>query len=171
MRGREVAFAGLFAALTAVGAQISIPIGPVPITLQVLFVLLSGLVLGARLGLLSQLVYVVMGAIGLPVFANFNGGFTVIYGPTGGYIVAFPIAAYLAGLFTERLGRRGMLIGSILGVGIIYLLGWLRLGLFMGGDFEKAFLLGVTPFLPVDAVKAAVAIVIADRVRKAVEIG
>ncbi|NJE41801.1 biotin transporter BioY [Thermococcus sp. GR6] len=171
MRGREVAFAGLFAALTAVGAQISIPIGPVPITLQVLFVLLSGLVLGARLGLLSQLVYVVMGAIGLPVFANFNGGFTVIYGPTGGYIVAFPIAAYLAGLFTERLGRRGMPIGSILGVGIIYLLGWLRLGLFMGGDFEKAFLLGVTPFLPVDAVKAAVAIVIADRVRKAVEIG
>ncbi|NJE47620.1 biotin transporter BioY [Thermococcus sp. GR7] len=171
MRGREVAFAGLFAALTAVGAQISIPIGPVPITLQVLFVLLSGLVLGARLGLLSQLVYVVMGAIGLPVFANFHGGFTVIYGPTGGYIVAFPIAAYLAGLFTERLGRRGMLIGSILGVGIIYLLGWLRLGLFMGGDFEKAFLLGVTPFLPVDAVKAAVAIVIADRVRKAVEIG
>ncbi|NJD99886.1 biotin transporter BioY [Thermococcus sp. LS1] len=171
MRGREVAFAGLFAALTAVGAQISIPIGPVPITLQVLFVLLSGLVLGARLGLLSQLVYVVMGAIGLPVFANFHGGFTVIYGPTGGYIVAFPIAAYLAGLFTERLGRRGMLIGSILGVGVIYLLGWLRLGLFMGGDFEKAFLLGVTPFLPVDAVKAAVAVVIADRVRKAVEIG
>ncbi|NJE85800.1 biotin transporter BioY [Thermococcus sp. CX2] len=171
MRAKEVAFAGLFAALTAVGAQISIPIGPVPVTLQVLFVLMSGLILGARLGLLSQLVYVVMGAVGLPVFANFHGGFAVIYGPTGGYIVAFPIAAYLAGLFTERLGRRGMLIGSILGVGVIYLLGWLRLGLFMGGDFEKAFLLGVVPFLPVDAVKAVVAIVIADRVRKAVEIG
>ncbi|ANF21843.1 biotin transporter BioY [Thermococcus piezophilus] len=171
MRAKEVAFAGLLAALTAVGAQISVPIGPVPVTLQVLFVLMSGLILRARLGLLSQLVYVVMGAVGLPVFANFHGGFAVIYGPTGGYIVAFPIAAYLTGLFTERLGRRGMLIGSILGVGIIYLLGWLRLGLFMGGDFEKAFLLGVTPFLPVDTVKAAVAIVIADRVRKAVEIG
>ncbi|MCD6373778.1 MAG: biotin transporter BioY [Thermococcus sp.] len=170
MNGKDVAFAGLFAALTAVGAQISIPIGPVPITLQVLFVLLSGLILGARLGFLSQLVYVVMGALGIPVFAGLQGGIAVIYGPTGGYIIAFPIAAYLAGLFAERLGRKGMLIGSALGVGVIYFLGWLRLGLFLGGDFKKAFFLGVTPFLPVDAVKAAVAVVVTERVRKVVEI-
>ncbi|NJE76941.1 biotin transporter BioY [Thermococcus sp. ES12] len=172
MNGRDVAFTALFAALTAVGAQISIPIGPVPITLQVLVVLLSGLVLGARLGFLSQLVYVVMGAVGLPVFAGFQGGFAVLYGPTGGYIVAFPIAASIAGYVAEKTGKKsGMLGGSLVGVGVIYLLGWLRLGLFLGGDFQKAFLLGVMPFLPVDAIKAGVAVLIADRVRKAIEIG
>lgn len=171
MKGEDVAFAGLFAALTAVGAQISIPIGPVPITLQVLFVLLSGLILGARLGFLSQLAYVAMGAVGLPVFAELQGGFAVLYGPTGGYILAFPIAAYLAGLFAERFGRKGLLIGSAIGVGVIYLLGWLRLSLFLGGDFKRALFLGVTPFLPFDAIKAAVAVVVAERVRKVVEIG
>ncbi|ASJ04871.1 biotin transporter BioY [Thermococcus barossii] len=172
MNGRDVAFTALFAALTAVGAQISIPIGPVPITLQVLVVLLSGLVLGARLGFLSQLVYVVMGAVGLPVFAGFQGGFAILYGPTGGYIAAFPIAAFIAGYVAEKTGKKsGMLGGSLVGVGVIYLLGWLRLGLFLGGDFQKAFLLGVMPFLPVDAIKAGVAVLIADRVRKAIEIG
>ncbi|AFL95894.1 putative biotin biosynthesis protein BioY [Thermococcus cleftensis] len=172
MNARETSFAALFAALTAVGAQISIPIGPVPITLQVLVVLLSGLVLGPRLGFLSQLVYVVMGAVGLPVFAGFQGGFAVLYGPTGGYIVAFPIAAFIAGYVAEKTGKKsGMLGGSLVGVGVIYLLGWLRLGLFLGGDFQKAFLLGVMPFLPVDAIKAGVAVLIADRVRKAIEIG
>ncbi|NJE02707.1 biotin transporter BioY [Thermococcus sp. MV11] len=172
MNARETSFAALFAALTAVGAQISIPIGPVPITLQVLVVLLSGLVLGARLGFLSQLVYVIMGAVGLPVFAGFQGGFAVFYGPTGGYIVAFPIAAFIAGYVPKKTGKKsGMLGGSLVGVGVIYLLGWLRLGLFLGGDFQKAFLLGVMPFLPVDAIKAGVAVLIADRVRKAIEIG
>jgi biotin transport system substrate-specific component len=172
MDGRDVAFTALFAALTAVGAQISIPIGPVPITLQVLVVLLSGLVLGARLGFLSQLVYVVMGAVGLPVFAGFQGGFAVLYGPTGGYIAAFPIAAFIAGYVAEKTGKKsGMLGGSLVGVGVIYLLGWLRLGLFLGGYFHRALLLGVLPFVPLDIGKAALAALIADRVKRAINIG
>ncbi|NJE61456.1 biotin transporter BioY [Thermococcus sp. 21S7] len=171
MRARDVAFAGLFAALTAVGAQVSVPIGPVPITLQVLLVLLSGLVLGARLGFLSQLVYVVMGAVGLPVFANFHGGFAVLYGPTGGYIAAFPIAAFIAGYISEKTnGKTGMIGGSLIGVAVVYLLGWLRLGLFLGGDFHRALLIGVLPFVPLDIGKAALAALIATRVKKAVNL-
>ena len=172
MHSRDVAFAALFAALTAVGAQISIPIGPVPITLQVLFVLLGGLVLGARLGFLSQLAYVAMGAVGIPVFAGLQGGFAALYGPTGGYIVAFPIAAFIAGYLTEKTEKKaGMLAGSLGGIAVIYLLGWLRLGFFMNGDFESAFTLGVLPFIPVDVIKAALAVLIADRVRKAIDLG
>ena len=172
MKGKDVAFMALFAALTAVSAQMSVPIGPVPVTLQVFLVLLSGLVLGARLGFLSQLVYVLMGAVGIPVFANFQGGFAVLYGPTGGYIAAFPIAALIAGYLAEKSGgKTGMIIGSLAGVGVIYLLGWLRLGLFLAGDFYKAFLLGVLPFIPVDVIKAALAVLIADRVRKAIDLG
>ncbi|WP_175059552.1 biotin transporter BioY [Thermococcus sp. 2319x1] len=171
MKAKEISYVGLFAALTAIGAQIAIPIGTVPITFQVLFVLLSGLILGARLGFLSQLVYLFMGAIGLPVFANFSGGFGHIYGPTGGYLLSFPVAAFLAGLISEKKKDiKNYAIGSAIGILTIYLLGWLRLGFFMGGDFEKAFLLGVAPFIPIDALKGGLAVLIADRVHKSIKI-
>ncbi|NJE10666.1 biotin transporter BioY [Thermococcus sp. MAR1] len=170
MNPREVAFTGLFTALTAVGAQISIPLGPVPVTLQVLMVLLSGLVLGPRVGFLSQIIYVLAGAVGLPVFAGFSGGFSYLYGPTGGYLLAFPLAAFFAGYLAENFeGRKGMVIGSFLGVSVIYLLGWLRLAFFLGGDFHRAFLLGVLPFVPIDVAKAVLAVLIAARVKKAID--
>jgi biotin transport system substrate-specific component len=171
MNSREVAYAALFIALTAVGAWIEVPIGPVPVTLQVLMVLLAGLLLGARLGFVTILLYVLAGAVGFPVFSGFSGGFAHLYGPSGGYIIAFPPAAYVAGLFAERWEDiRGYLLGSLLAISLIYLLGWLRLGFFMAGDFRKAFELGVLPFVPFDILKAAVAVGVAKRVRKMVEL-
>ncbi len=168
MNSKDVAFAGLFAALTAVGAQISVPIGPVPFTFQVFFVLLSGLLLGARLGFLSQLTYVLVGALGFPVFAEFSGGFAHIYGPTGGYLLAFPIAALLTGYVTEKSGESvwGMTVGALLGLAAIYILGWIRLGFYLGGNFEKALEAGVLPFLPLDLLKAALTVATAKTVRK-----
>ncbi len=168
MNPREITFAALFASLTAVGAQISVPIGPVPFTFQVFFVLLSGLLLGARLGFLSQLTYVLVGALGFPVFAEFSGGFAHIYGPTGGYLLAFPIAALLAGYATEKGGESvgGMTVGVLLGLAVIYILGWLRLGFYLGGNFGKALEVGVLPFLPLDLLKGALAVGIARPVRR-----
>src|SRR5215216_5325541 len=95
-----MARAALMAAVTAVAAQITIPLpfSPVPFTLQVLAVILSGLLLGPRHGALAQAIYILVGAVGAPVFAGFSGGLGVILGPTGGYIVSYPIAAALAGL-------------------------------------------------------------------------
>jgi biotin transport system substrate-specific component len=166
MNAREVALTGLFVALTAVSAQIQIPIGPVPFTLQVFAVLLSGLLLGSKLGFTSQALYVFAGAIGFPVFAGFTGGIAHLYGPSGGYLLAFPLAAVVAGLFAERTGRTGVwLLGALLGVLIIYLLGWLRLGLYLN-DFEKAFLLGVLPFVPLDVAKAVLAVGVAKAVKR-----
>lgn len=106
MNAREVAYAGIFIALIAVSAQISVNIGPVPLTFQVFAVLLTGLLLGPRLGFLSVLSYDIAGAIGLPVFAGFTGGIAHLYGPTGGYLLAFPIAAFMAGLSKERAERQ-----------------------------------------------------------------
>lgn len=170
MRARDISYSALFAALTAIGAQISIPIGEVPITLQVLFILLSGLILGARLGFLSQMIYLLMGTIGLPVFAGFKGGFVYLYGPTGGYLIAFPMAAFLVGLISERNENiTGYALASLAGIVVIYFLGWFRLGLFMY-DFEKAFKVGVAPFIVIDLIKAAIAVVVADKVKKAVNI-
>ncbi|AMQ17909.1 biotin transporter BioY [Thermococcus peptonophilus] len=173
MNAREVAYAGIFIAFMAVSAQISVSLGPVPLTFQVFAVLLTGLLLGPRLGLLSVLSYDIAGAVGLPVFAGFSGGITHLYGPTGGYLLAFPIAAFLAGYITEKSRESvlGMAIGSLAGITVIYLLGWLRLGLFMGGDFEKAFQLGVLLFVPLDILKAAIAVGIAKTVRRMIEVG
>ena len=94
-----------FSILTAISAQISIPIKPVPFTLQTMIVLLAGAFLGAKNGAYSQVLYIFLGAIGLPVFAQTADGtmgFARLIGPTGGYLLAFPIAAYLVGLLTEK---------------------------------------------------------------------
>jgi biotin transport system substrate-specific component len=94
-----------FSILTAVSAQVSIPIKPVPFTLQTMIVLLAGAFLGARNGAYSQVIYIILGAIGLPVFAQTADGtigLARLFGPTGGYLFAFPVAAYLVGYLTEK---------------------------------------------------------------------
>ncbi len=105
---RWMVLASLMAALTAVGAYIHVPIGPVPIVLSTLFVLLSGLLLGSRWGLASMGLYLLVGAIGIPVFAGGKGGFAHFFGPTGGYLFGYVLAAWVAGLISER--SRGLLI-------------------------------------------------------------
>ncbi|REE03065.1 biotin transporter BioY [Citricoccus nitrophenolicus] len=106
----QVALAGVFAALIAVCAMLPpIPVGGfgVPITLQTFAVMLTGLILGARLGFLSVALYVVVGLVGLPVLSGFNAGFGVLAGPSGGYLLAFPFAAALTGALSTMVLKRG----------------------------------------------------------------
>ena len=168
MKTRGIVLCGLLTALTAVGAQITINLGTVPFTLQVLFVLLSGLMLGPRYGFMSQVAYLLLGALGLPVFAGFSGGLVHIYGPSGGYLVAFPLAAFVAGWMSRKRESNfiNLMTVSMLAVGVIYLLGWLRLGIYMQGNFVKAFMAGVTPFVVFDLMKAFVASLAALRLRR-----
>ncbi len=104
LKTRDMVLVALFAALTAIGGWLSFPLpfSPVPITLQVLFVLLAGALLGPMRGALSQIIYVLIGAIGLPVFAQFSGGIGILVGPTGGYLIGFIVAAFLVGLIVEK---------------------------------------------------------------------
>lgn len=164
---RSMVYASLMAALTAVGAYIAIPIGPVPIVLQNLFVLLTGLLLGSRWGLISISIYLLAGAFGLPVFAGGTGGIGKFIGPTGGYLIGFAAAAYVIGLIAER-GRGSvvidviaMLVGSLIiyGVGVP----WLKVVTSM--SMTKALSVGMLPFLIGDALKIAAAIPIARAVR------
>src|SRR3972149_8733623 len=99
---RWMVLASLWAALTAVGAYIHVPIGPVPIVLSTLFVLLSGLLLGSRWGLTSMCLYLLVGAIGMPVFAGGKGGLAHFLGPTGGYLFGFLFASWITGFISER---------------------------------------------------------------------
>lgn len=159
-----------FAAVTAVCAQVSFRLwfSPVPITLQVLGVLLSGLVLGSRLGALSQISYLAMGAMGLPVFAGFTGGPAAFAGPTGGYLIGFVIGAFAAGLIFEKLGGSTKLAawaGGIAGILGIYIPGALWLAVWIGLMGQRsleacvlgAWQLGIVPFIGVDILKAAAA--------------
>ena len=157
---RDLVLAALFAALTAASAWIWAPVfGEVPFTLQVLFVLMSGLVLGARLGALSILAYLTLGLFA-PVYAGGTSGLGVLFGPTGGYLWGFVLAAALAGALATRLGRTNPLVlcaCALAGLVPVYALGavWLAWQLDLG--LWAAVKVGVVPFVPFDAAKAGVA--------------
>ncbi len=117
-----------FSVLTAIGAQIEIPHYPVPFTMQTFFVLLSGAFLGARNGALSQVLYVGLGVVGLPVFSGAGFGFARLIGPTGGYLLAFPVAAALVGYLVQRRRSFGWIVVSMIaGLIVIFTSGTLQL--------------------------------------------
>jgi biotin transport system substrate-specific component len=152
----------LFAALTALSARITIPLPftPVPITLQVMVVLLAGLTLGAKDGALSQIVYVASIAVGLPLDAKGIGA-AVFVSATAGYLIAFIPAAFITGWLAAK-GAQGSrvwsFIASLVGVVVIYFVGtvWLTMT-FLGGDWVKGWTLGIAPFIVADLGKALIA--------------
>ncbi len=164
----SLVFCALFAALTAVASQLSIPIGPVPINLATLAVFLAGGVLGARYGAVSQGVYLLIGAAGLPVFANFKAGVAALAGPTGGYLIGYVAAAWLIGLLCSRFGRKPAKLAGILctGLALCYLLGTAWFIFVTKSGLWSALTLCVLPFLIGDAVKIAAAVVLIPRLHK-----
>ncbi len=161
---KKVILGGAFVALTVIGAWISIPIGNIPITLQLFFVLLSGFILGPKYGFWTQVAYLSLGAIGLPVFANFAGGATVFFTPVGGYLLAFPIAALCAGkCITIKNKTTNFAWSVLLPICIIYASGATILNIFLKSP-KKAIMIGVFPFIGIDLVKAIIAYIIALKV-------
>ncbi|OFV67281.1 MAG: BioY protein [Candidatus Syntrophoarchaeum caldarius] len=167
----KVALAFLFAGLTGLAAQIRIPLPftPVPITAQVIFVLLCGVMIG-KYGGLSQLIYVGAGAAGVPWFSNMSGGVSVLSGVTGGYLLGFILAAFLIGSVVESypaILRRFTLLFFLMltGVGVIYTSGVIHLSLVLGVGIREAIVLGALPFIAGDIFKASVAALIAGGYR------
>ncbi len=168
---RRIAAVALFALATAIGARISVPLPltPVPMTLQTLFVLLSGAMLGPALGATAQLTYLAAGIVGLPVFTA-GAGLAYLLGPTGGYLIAFPVAAFLAGVVVDRVPREGpvgaaLTFVALFAASIVVLLGgagWLGI---TTGDYAAAFAIGFLPFLVGDLLKVALTALLAWRGR------
>ncbi|MDP4172645.1 MAG: biotin transporter BioY [Bacteroidota bacterium] len=153
----ELFWVSAFAVLTFLAAQVSVPVQPVPFTLQTMLVLMAGAFLGPKNGALSQILYLGLGAIGLPVFANFSS-FTSLFGPTGGYLLAFPVAAYLVGLATEK--NKSLLsvaISMTLASFLILFLGASYLSLFWGKGLGDSFFVGAVIFSVWDLIKLAAA--------------
>jgi biotin transport system substrate-specific component len=168
---KRMVYAALMAALTAAGAYIAIPIGPVPIVLQNLFVMLAGLLLGGRWGLTSVGVYLLAGAMGLPVFAGGTGGVGKFVGPTGGYLLGFAAAAYLVGVISERgHGRVAIdILAMLAGTVVLYAFGVSWLKVVTGMSVSKSIAVGMGPFLIGDALKIAAAIPIARALRPMID--
>jgi biotin transport system substrate-specific component len=164
---RMMVYASLMAALTAAGAYIAIPIGPVPIVLQNLFVFLSGLLLGPRWGTASVGIYLLAGALGLPVFAGGVGGIGHFAGPTGGYLLGYLPAVYVIGLISFGSKKRVILdiLAMVSGGLIVYALGLSWLKILTKMTLAKTLAVGIFPFLPGDAIKIAAAIPIAQALR------
>lgn len=157
---RQVGLVIGFSLLTALSAQVVIPIGPIPITGQTFAVLLTGMLLGSRLGAITMIAYLVEGASGLPFFSGGHGGLLHLMGPSGGYLIAFPAAAFITGAFAEHGWDRkfltaaaAMAIGSL----VIMLSGWMWFSLVMRTSPAITLLATVLKFVPGDIIKIALA--------------
>ncbi len=170
---RGIIYAALFGALTAVGAFIIIPLPPVPITAQTFFLNVAAAVLGGPLGAASQFIYVMLGVVGMPVFAGGKAGLGVLFGPTGGYLIGFILGAFVIGFLAGKKKDAGVLwhaFSMLAGMVIIYSLGVLQLSFVARLDLIKAVSVGVLPFLPGDMVKIALAAWLSCRLRKRIMI-
>ena len=165
---RKMVFASLFAAMTAVGAyiKIPIPIGPVPITLQILFIFLAGAMLKSKWGTISMVVYLLLGFVGIPVFAGGASGLGVLFGPTGGYLIGFVAAAFVIGFLSDQVGTSNVLRNAVymtIGLGVIYLFGVTQLVIVADLTPMQAIGAGMLPFLIGDFLKIAAAAYIASK--------
>jgi len=170
MNTKKMILCALFAALTAACSMISIPlpITPVPINLATLSVFLAGGLLGSKGGAISQLVYVFLGAIGLPVFHSFTGGLGILTGPTGGYLIGYVAAAWLIGFLIEKLGHGFYknIISMISGLAVCYALGTLWFMYITSTGLVAALMLCVVPFLIGDAIKIIAGSILVKKLHK-----
>ena len=157
---RQVGLVIGFSLLTALAAQVVIPIGPIPITGQTFAVLLTGALLGSRLGAIAMIAYLVEGASGLPFFSGGTAGLLHIMGPAGGYLIAFPAAAYITGAFAEHgWDRRFLTAAAAMAIGsaIIMLSGWAWFSVVMHTSPLLTLYATVIKFIPGDIVKISLA--------------
>ncbi|SHK82214.1 biotin transport system substrate-specific component [Clostridium cavendishii DSM 21758] len=161
IKTKDLILTSLFTALTCIGSYIAIPLGPVPITLQTFFVIMSGIILGSKLGALSQITYLFIGLLGIPVFSGGTGGLTSVLKPSFGFILGFILAAYIIGKITEKNRNLKTIIFSVLlGNLIIYLIGipyfYIIFSSFIGKSITLSKTLSYTliPFIPGDLIKS-----------------
>ncbi|MDR1651073.1 MAG: biotin transporter BioY [Synergistaceae bacterium] len=166
---KDISQIGLFTALIAVMAQISIPMPlGVPMTMQTFAISLAGVMLGAKKGALSALAYALMGAVGAPVFAGFRGGLGIVLGPTGGFIISFPLMAWIIGFGSEKDGKWPLALGLFAGTAVSFIAGMIFFSAVTGRGLEAAFSACVLPFIPTSAVKALAAGTVGMKIRQKV---
>lgn len=166
-----LAVTALMTAVTCIAAPLSIPIGPVPVTLTNLCVYLSLYILDWKKGTVSYLIYLLIGLVGLPVFSGFTGGVGKLAGPTGGYIIGFIPMAIIAGIAIDKFHQRWIhLAGMVIGTAICYAFG--TIWFCMQSDTAPAAALSVCvfPFIPGDLIKMLIAVTFAPKIRERIDL-
>ncbi len=156
---KEMCLAALMAALLCVTGPLSLPIGPVPISLATLVVYLTGYVLGWKLGSVSVLLYLILGAVGVPVFSNFQSGLGKLTGPTGGYLIGYLPLVIIVGIVASRNAKNFLacILAMVAGTAVLYTMGTAWLAFSTGMTASAAIAAGVLPFLIGDAAKILIA--------------
>lgn len=170
---KDLTETAVMAALLCVLGPFSIPLGPVPLSLATLGVMLSVYILGTLKGTIACLIYLIMGAIGLPVFSGFSGGFAKIAGPTGGYLIGYIFLALIAGWFIQRFNDKIWMqfLGMCLGTAVLYAIGTVWLARVTGMTFSESLAAGVIPFVVGDLIKIIVSIFLGCAVKKRLPAG
>lgn len=165
---QKLTLSALLCALCAVLSQIQIPLPPVPVSLSLLAVHLCGALLGPRWGTASISCYVALGALGVPVYAGFCGGVSVLFGPTGGFLFGYILCAWIVGALSQRLGftRKGLMLSMAAGTLVCYALGTAWFSLTTGANLTGSLAACVLPFIPGDALKIFLAAILCLRLQK-----
>ncbi|NLP26811.1 MAG: biotin transporter BioY [Clostridiales bacterium] len=170
-KSKSLTIPALFTALIVILSQISIPIQPIPFTFSLLAIFLTAALLPPKQAFLSVFTYVMLGIIGLPVFAGFRGGLNIILGFTGGFIMAYPLMALVIALMV-KLGKNKNLsftiIGMLIALVICYLMGCIWYMIVAKSSFSQAFSLCVAPFILFDIIKICIAFAFSVALRKAI---
>ena len=167
IRTKQIVLIALMTAVTCVLGPLSIPLpfSPVPISLTNFAIFLAIFVLGMKSGTISFIIYLLLGAIGVPVFSSFRGGLQVLAGPTGGYLIGFIFLALIMGFALEHFDRKLVptIIGMIIGMAVCYAFGTVWLAKLLSLSFKEGLMMGVIPYLAGDAAKIIIAAIVGPK--------
>lgn len=167
IRTKQMVLIALMTAVTCVLGPLSIPLpfSPVPISLTNFAIFLAIFILGMKNGTISFIIYLLLGAVGVPVFSSFRGGFQVLAGPTGGYLIGFIFLALIMGFALEHFDRKLVptIIGMIIGMAVCYAFGTVWLAKLLSLSFKEGLMMGVIPYLPGDAAKIIIAAIVGPK--------
>lgn len=174
MKIKDIILCAVFASITSILAQISIPIPftTVPLTMQIFSVALTGMVLGSKKGFISIMMYLILGAIGMPVFSQMRGGIGILIGPRGGFLLGCPFMAFIVGLVSERSSSKiHIILSMVVGLIVIYTMGTMMFSLVTKSSVYQSLLACVLPFVLADIIKLILAVNVGVVIVKRVNIG
>lgn len=168
-KSRELCFIAVFTAIISVVSQLSIPMPyGVPMTLQTFIIPLVGMVLGAKSGMISTVIYLMLGAMGIPVFAGFQGSMASFFGPTGGFLISFPLMAFFAGWGAEKNNKLLLLLGLILGAVSNFVFGIIIFSFVTSSPLHIAFVATTLPFIPTAIIKIFLIFIFGNKIRESI---
>lgn len=167
LKTKDLTLTAIFSAIICILSIITIPIGTVPMSLSLFAIILSAISLGVKKGIMSVLIYILIGSLGLPVFSGFKGGLHILFGPTGGFIISYIFVSLIMSFASQKTNKKlTLVIFSLLSLAVCYILGSFQYSLISKVSFYNSLSVCVYPFVVFDVLKAILAINIGIKLKK-----